>query len=78
MDTQKLNESLHAVGSAVKANGQLALGFAEANKRTLIKVAIIFVILSGWFYAAWNGGMMGLWACFCSGVAGYIGGLYTK
>ena len=57
---------------------QFLMDHVKTNKRFFIKATIIVIIALGWFYSAWNGGMMGLWACFCSGVAGYCGGVFTS
>ena len=39
----------------------------KANHKILLKLLVLLLVFSGWFYSAWSGGIMGLWACLCTG-----------
>jgi len=49
----------------------------QIPRPALIRIGVVLVVFFGWFFSAWGGGMMGLWACFCTGVVGWCSGVYT-
>jgi hypothetical protein len=72
MDVQKIKESFANTVSTMKDSFNEMVDHVLMNKSFFIKALIIVIIVSGWLFSAYSGGMMGIWACICAGVAGYF------
>jgi hypothetical protein len=47
-------------------------------RKTLLRTAVAVVIVSGFLFCSWSGGVLGLWASFCASVGAFGAGVFLS